>query len=60
MNSGFGEHAVVWNVVRWERGGWRKSHEDVHSNSDFLRGGVLPAMMMSFALPDLRLLSVDL
>lgn len=33
---------------------------NVHSSSDFRRGGVLPAMMMSFALPERRVLRVDL
>jgi hypothetical protein len=34
--------------------------EVLHSSSDLRSGGVLPAMMMSLALPDRRLFSVDL
>lgn len=33
---------------------------NVHSSSDFLRGGVLPAMMTSLALPERSVLRVDL
>ena len=63
VDGRFGQHAVVCTpssastlfIAR------RLGLEgNVHSNSDFLNGGVLPAMMISLALPERSVLSVDL
>ena len=59
VDGGLGEHAVVCQgklVVKHGEG----LRMDIHSSSDLRKGGVLPAMMMSFALPERRVLRVDL
>jgi len=59
VDRGLGEHAVVWSLCQVVRHGEMRTQYS-HSSSDFLSGGVLPAMMMSFALPERSVLRVDL
>ena len=60
MDGGLCKHAVVCVSLAIEFSLSWFWHGYIHSSSDFLRGGVLPAMMISLALPDRKLLSVDL
>ena len=61
VDGGLGEHAVVCGIsVSPLTSACVPKHDGLHSSSDFLSGGVLPAMMISFALPERRVLSVDL
>lgn len=59
MNIRLGQHRIVWPAVSMTS---RTNYGTVnsHSNSLFRRGGVLPAMMTSLALPDRSVFNVDL
>ena len=59
VNVRLGQHGVVCiSDQLYDQVNSRK--RDLHSSSLFLKGGVLPAMMTSLALPDRRDFKVDL
>lgn len=60
MHLCLGEHAVVWTAAVSTDEDFAIEGLHIHSSSDFLRGGVLPAMMMSLAFPERSVFSVDL